>query len=178
MVTASPHAALNARWQDRVARLQPTRRAEMQSKVIELGGLKMPFDWLSFGGTNAIPPGGRSLFISMHGGGGAPKQVNDAQWTNQIRLGKSYRPDEGIYVAPRAPNDAWDMWHQAHIDDFFARLIEDFVVLEHVNPNRVYVLGYSAGGDGVYQLAPRTPDRWAAVACCWSTTRPRTRCRC
>jgi hypothetical protein len=28
----------------------------------------------------------------------------------------------------------------------------------------VYVLGYSAGGDGVYQLGPRMADRWAAAA--------------
>jgi poly(3-hydroxybutyrate) depolymerase len=35
----------------------------------------------------------------------------------------------------------------------FARLIEDLIVLEDVNPDRVYLLGYSAGGDGVYQLA-------------------------
>jgi hypothetical protein len=33
-----------------------------------------------------------------------------------------------------------------------------------VNPDRVYVLGYSAGGDGVYQIAPRMADRWAGAA--------------
>lgn len=38
------------------------------------------------------------------------------------------------------------------------------IALEHVNPDRVYLLGYSAGGDGVYQLAPRLADRWAAAA--------------
>ncbi|MBY0461361.1 MAG: hypothetical protein K2V38_28930, partial [Gemmataceae bacterium] len=45
----------------------------------------------------------------------------------------------------------------------FAKLIEDLIVLEDVNPNRVYVLGYSAGGDGVYQIAPRMADSWAAA---------------
>jgi hypothetical protein len=43
-------------------------------------------------------------------------------------------------------------------------LIQNLVVFEDVNPNRVYVMGYSAGGDGVYQLAPRMADRWAAAA--------------
>lgn len=33
-----------------------------------------------------------------------------------------------------------------------------------MNPNKVYVLGYSAGGDGVYQLVPRMADHWAAAA--------------
>ena len=104
---------------------------------------------------------GRSLWISLHGGGGAPKRVNDQQWENQKKL---YTVDEGIYLAPRAPTNTWNLWHEAHIDRLFARLIEDLIVLEDVNPDRVYVLGYSAGGDGVYQLAPRMADRWAAAA--------------
>jgi len=161
---ADAAAALAVLWSDRLALLRATRSAEMSAKVIELDGLKLPFDWLSFGNTNAIPPNGRSLFISLHGGGGAPREVNDAQWTNQLRLGNSYAPAEGIYVAPRAPTDAWNMWHQAHVDDFLARLSEDFVALAGVDPNRIFLLGYSAGGDGVYQLAPRTPDLWAAAA--------------
>jgi hypothetical protein len=37
----------------------------------------------------------------MHGGGGAPAEVNDRQWQNQIGL---YEPDEGIYVAPAGPD--------------------------------------------------------------------------
>jgi hypothetical protein len=36
--------------------------------------------------------------------------------------------------------------------------------VKEINPNRVYILGYSAGGDGVYQLAPRMADRFAAAA--------------
>jgi pimeloyl-ACP methyl ester carboxylesterase len=38
------------------------------------------------------------------------------------------------------------------------------IVFENVNPDRVYLMGYSAGGDGVYQLAPRMADRLAAAA--------------
>jgi hypothetical protein len=87
--------------------------------------------------------------------------VNDKQWNNQKTL---YTVDEGIYLAPRAPTNTWNLWHEAHIDRMFARLIEDLIVLEDVNPNRVYVLGYSAGGDGVYKIAPRMADHWAAAA--------------
>jgi dienelactone hydrolase len=108
--------------------------------------------------------GGRSLFISMHGGGGAPAAINDSQWRNQVALGKAYAPGEGLYVAPRAPTDTWNLWHEAHIDPLFDRLISNLVILGEVNPDRVYLMGYSAGGDGVFQLAPRLSDRWAAAA--------------
>jgi hypothetical protein len=76
----------------------------MAARIIELDGLRMRFEMLFF--TNASPAHGRSLFLSLHGGGGAPKAVNDGQWQNQIRLARGYRPSEGIYVAPRAPTDA------------------------------------------------------------------------
>lgn len=139
-------------------RIQKNRSAEWKAKSIKLEKLEMKFDYRVFG---KKPADGRSLFISMHGGGGAPARVNDQQWKNQIRL---YEPEEGVYLAPRAPTNTWNLWHQGHIDDFFTRIIEDAIVLEGVNPNRVYIMGYSAGGDGVYQLAPRMADQIAAAA--------------
>jgi len=87
--------------------------------------------------------------------------VNDQQWENQVRL---YQPPDSLYIAPRAPSDNWNLWHEPHIDVLFDRLIQDAIVLGEVNPNRVYLMGYSAGGDGVYQLAPRMADRFAAAA--------------
>ncbi len=105
--------------------------------------------------------GERRLFISMHGGGGAPARVNDQQWSNQIQL---YVPKEGWYVAPRAPTNTWNLWHEPHIDELFAKLIEDMVAKYGVDPNKVYLMGYSAGGDGVYQLAPRLADRFGAAS--------------
>lgn len=140
------------------ARIQKECRQEMEAREIKAGELAMPFYFKVFG---EKPEGGRSLFISMHGGGGAPKRVNDGQWENQKRL---YRPDEGVYVAPRAPTDTWNLWHQRHIDGMFDRLIRYLIATQDVNPDRVYLMGYSAGGDGVYQLAPRMSDRWAAAA--------------
>ncbi|MEY4387694.1 MAG: hypothetical protein RLY20_2977 [Verrucomicrobiota bacterium] len=161
---AEAGAALAALWQDHAKQLRESRAAEWRDEAIVLQGLTMKFKSLSFGDTNALPPNGRSLFISLHGGGNTAKSVNDGQWQNQIKLGAAYKPAEGIYIAPRGPTDTWNLWHESHIDDFFARLIEDAVLFEKVDANRVYVLGYSAGGDGVYQLAPRMADRWAAAS--------------
>ncbi len=154
----SARTELDSAWQQRVSELKSERAEEMEKKTITLAGKSMRWEERVFG---EAPTNGRSLWISMHGGGGAPKAVNDSQWRNQVGL---YKPDEGIYVAPRAPTDNWNLWHEAHIDSMFDRLIEDYVVLRGVDPNRVYILGYSAGGDGVWQLAPRMADRWAAAA--------------
>ncbi len=145
-------------WNDLRARLESERMAELAAKTVTAAGFTMKYDYKTFG---AAPAGGHSLFISLHGGGMAPPEVNDQQWQNQIGL---YQPAEGIYLAPRAPTDTWDLWHQQHIDPLLDRLIANHVAFAGVDPDRVYIMGYSAGGDGVYQLAPRMADRWAAAA--------------
>ncbi len=146
---------LIADWRERS---KQERAAELATGEINIGERTMPIFYKKFG---EKPAGGRSLFISMHGGGNAPPEVNDKQWQNQQGL---YEPTEGVYVAPRAPTDTWNLWHEGHIDGLFERLIEDMILVEEVDPNRVYIMGYSAGGDGVYQLAPRMADQLAAAA--------------
>ncbi len=150
--------ALEVLAADHRENIRQSRKAEMDAKVIKADGAEMPFEMKVFG---ERPGEGRSLVISMHGGGGAPKRVNDQQWENQKKL---YEIEEGIYLAPRAPTDSWNMWHQGHIDALYTRLIENLIAIEDVNPNRVYITGYSAGGDGVFQLAPRMADQLAAAA--------------
>ncbi len=145
-------------WQTLLAGDSEELAGDLQAKVVKAAGKEMKYLEKTFGTAEV---GERSLFISMHGGGGAPSQVNDQQWKNQIRL---YAPTEGIVVAPRAPTDTWNLWHEAHIDDLLDRLIANFVQERGVNSDRVYLMGYSAGGDGVYQLAPRMADRFAAAS--------------
>lgn len=145
-------------WEARREEIRAACQAAMDARRLTHGELQMPFAYRVFG---EAPESGRSLVISMHGGGGTAARVNDRQWENQKRL---YSLEEGVYVAPRAPTDTWNLWHQSHIDPLFERLIRNLIVLENVNPDRVYLTGYSAGGDGVYQLAPRMADRFAAAA--------------
>ena len=142
----------------RLKQLARERKEELEKHSIALGDKTLRWLEKTFG---EAPADGRSLWISMHGGGGAPAEVNDSQWQNQILL---YEPGEGIHIAPRAPTDNWNLWHESHIDPMFQRLIEDHVALRGVNPNKIYLMGYSAGGDGVWQLAPRMADRFAAAA--------------
>jgi hypothetical protein len=154
---AESESARQLIWAERTAWAKAQWGSQWTGKRLAIGDLQMRFDYRTYG---AKPAAGYDFYISMHGGGEAAPEVNDGQWQNQIIL---YHPP-GIYLAPRAPTDAWNMWHRDHIDGFFDRLIQLAVAYQDVNPNRVYVMGYSAGGDGAYQMIPRMADRWAAGA--------------
>ena len=121
-------------------------------------GVTMPLWWVTYG---EKPADGYSLFISLHGGGGTTQETNNQQWENQKYL---YRPQQAVYVAPRAPWNLWDMWCHEGIDPLYEQLIQMCVVFEGVNPDKVYLMGYSAGGDGVWRMAPRMADSWAAAS--------------
>ena len=64
-------------------------------------------------------------------------------------------------MAPRAPVDDWNMWFRPCMDSLFSTLIWSAVNTQGVNPDRVYLLGYSAGGERRgWRMAPRMADRW------------------
>ena len=44
-------------------------------------------------------------------------------------------------------------------------LIRQFTVLGDVDPDKVYVMGYSHGGYGAFYIGPKIPDRFAAIHC-------------
>ena len=138
--------------------LMEERQKEMDLRQITVDGVKMKFE-LKFYGKK--PKEGWSLYFSLHGGGQTEPAVNEKQWVRHQNL---YEVSEGIVFVPRSPTNTWNMWHQDHIDPLFNRIIQNMIMLYEVDPNKVYLMGYSAGGDGVYQLAPRMADRFAAAA--------------
>ena len=141
-----------------MAAQKPKAEAEWAAKQIQYKNFTMKFTTQIFGDK---PADGRSLYISLHGGGGAPAKLNDQQWENQKKL---YKLKEGVYFVPRAPVDAWNMWHDYPMDELIAEVVKSEIVMDDVNPDKIYVMGYSAGGDGVFQLAPRLADYWGAAA--------------
>ena len=134
------------------------RKKEMDDFEIEIEKYKVKFDIKFFG---SKPIEGWELYFSLHGGGGTPDSVNENAWERHKTL---YKLNNGILLTPRSPTNTWNMWHQDHVDHFLNRLIQNMIVFHDVNPNKIYLMGYSAGGDGVYQLAPRMADRFAAAA--------------
>ena len=135
-----------------------TRSGEMEDRVIELKDKKIKFDIKHFGEQGED---GWSLFISLHGGGGTTENENNRLWNRHKTL---YELEDGILFTPRSPSNTWNMWFQSHVDTFFNRIIQNMIAFHNVDPNKIYIMGRSAGGDGIYQVAPRMADRFAAAA--------------
>ena len=146
---------LLAEWKDSV---RTALGKGFRDKMLRIDTLIMPLHWSIYG---EKPADGYALFISLHGGGQAESSVNDQQWENQKRL---YHPKNAVYLCPRAIKDTWDLHFLPETDEFYHRIIMMTEVFCDVNPNKVYVMGYSAGGDGVWRLAPRMADTWAAAS--------------
>jgi poly(3-hydroxybutyrate) depolymerase len=166
LTRADAQAAAELLWEDFATFVRASRANEVGATATRAASLSVDGSTLRYymAARGSEPATGRSLFISMHGGGNAPAATNDSQWENQIDLVTGYMPVDALWVAPRAPGNDWNMWFTPNIEALFQRLITDLIVFEGVDPNKVYLNGYSAGGDGVYQLGPRMADFWAGAA--------------
>ncbi len=142
-------------------RHDPLKR-EFVAKTVSTKDRASPYLWRRVG---EKPKEGWSLVIAMHGGGGAPKSVNDSQWKGMFERYYHDHPEAGgyVYLALRAPNDMWNGFYDDAICPLVERLIRQFVLFGDVNPDRVYALGASHGGYGAFVIGPKMPDRFAAV---------------
>jgi predicted esterase len=110
------------------------------------------------------PDKGWPLFIAMHGGGGAPKSVNDVQWKHMQEHYKDQPSATGYqYLALRAPNDTWNGFYDGYVPPLVISLIRQFVLFGDVNTDKVFLMGYSHGGYGAFYIGPKIPDRFAAI---------------
>ncbi len=137
-----------------------TRQFEVDEQVMEFGEVSMKYAMQIKGeaGEDGYP-----LFIALHGGGSSDTpDINNQQWaamsTYYIKSVKN-----AIYINPRGVRDTWDTHANPESYPLYDRLIENMIAFYNVDPNKVYLLGYSAGGDGVYMITPKMADRFAAA---------------
>lgn len=137
-------------------------REEFEAKTVTTTDRTSPYLWRHVG---TKPKDGWGLVIAMHGGGNAPKEVNDSQWQGMFERYYKDHPEAGgyVYLALRAPNDTWNGFYDDSICPLVERLIKQFVLFDDVNPNKVYTLGASHGGYGAFVIGPKIPYRFAAV---------------
>ncbi|MEA4927828.1 MAG: hypothetical protein VB104_04020 [Candidatus Limiplasma sp.] len=137
-----------------------SRADELAEGQIVIGEIPMQVDMQLIGEPDE---NGYPLILALHGGGASDTpSMNDSQWAQMQEYYKA-SVINGIYIAPRGIRDTWDTHFNPESYAFYDRIIEDAIAFENVDPDRVYLLGFSAGGDGVYAIAPRMADRFAAV---------------
>lgn len=149
-------------WKERCGKLRkdPARVREVEEQSIAFGNVRMRYGLEVIGepGENGYP-----VYIALHGGGGVPfPDINNQQWAHMAVYYKD-SVKNGIYVNPRGVRDTWDTHANPESYPLYDRLIENLIVFYGADPNRIYLLGFSAGGDGVYLVGPRMADRFAAL---------------
>jgi hypothetical protein len=110
------------------------------------------------------PANGWALFIAMHGGGGAPQQLNDSQWRQMQHYYRDH-PEAGgyLYVALRAPNNEWNGFYTGYVYPLIENLLRQFLLFGDVDPSKQFIMGYSHGGYGAFAIGPKMPDHFAAI---------------
>lgn len=148
-------------WSEYRQKFAASKMAMLKSGQLTLNGKTMNFVYNTKG---QRPPQGYILIFGLHGGGGCPAETNNQQYNNHKHLYEAQLPKGSVWFTPRSCEDSWDMWFQDYMEDFLFEIIRAFVLNDIVDINRVFITGYSAGGDGVYHLAPRMADHLAGAA--------------
>jgi hypothetical protein len=104
---------------------------------------------------------GYPLYIALHSGG---QTLANEQGYENMKAHYRLSVDDGIYVAVRGVRETYNTHFNPESYPLYDRLIQNMILFKNVDPNRVYLMGYAAGGDGVYGIAPMMADRFAAVS--------------
>lgn len=146
---------LNTEARERLTQL----KSEYDNRALKFGDKTMR---ISVEKRGSAPEGGYPLYIALHGGGSAPDSLNDSQW-EAMKYYYNASVGNGVYVAARGITNSWKLHWEDESFPLYDKLIESAILFDNVNPSRVYILGFSAGGDGVYSVTPRMPGRFAAA---------------
>jgi pimeloyl-ACP methyl ester carboxylesterase len=162
LLHANESAVRGVAWESyRAAPIHKAMRTDYAANQVRFEKHLSPYTVKTVG---TRPAKGWALFIAMHGGGGAPKAVNDSQWKH-MQIYYRDHPEAGgyLYVALRAPNDTWNGFYDTYVYPLVANLIRQFLLFGDVDVNKVFIMGYSHGGYGAFAIGPKMPDRFAAV---------------
>lgn len=106
------------------------------------------------------PASGWPVFLNLHSGGN-DSQLNDESWAAAML---QHTVDGVLTVCPRSPVDTAESWYDPVSQEALEQLLVDLRLRWTIDPDRIYLYGYSMGGWGAFHLGPTLADRWAAVA--------------
>ncbi|MFD7512461.1 PHB depolymerase family esterase [Streptomyces sp. NPDC059853] len=126
-------------------------------------------------GFRRSPGAGRRypLVVTLHGGGEVADNNVTQLTANRIAVTfakpERQRRDPAFVLAPQVPlprpqegQDGTD-WTDARVRQATVELIDAFTGAHPVDEDRIYLVGLSSGGRGVFDLLSRYPDRFAAA---------------
>ena len=125
----------------------------------------------SYDGAKSFP-----LVIALHGRGGnedtmamRPSGIMQSLARRHgyiVASPMGYRPDGGYGgVTAALPFAGPARIRASALSEQDVLEVIDRVLAEYrIDPDRIYLVGHSGGGGGVYRLASKFPDRWAAIA--------------
>jgi predicted esterase len=111
--------------------------------------------------TSAKIDGRFPLLVSLHGIGDRGNNLQLLKRDGLPEILDGYRTFPFIVLAPQCPETT--EWYYDRTDKMTLKLISEIIDRYPVDPNRVYVTGYSMGGIGAYDLAIRYPEIFAAA---------------
>ena len=145
----------------RAAPIHGDAKQDFDTHQVRFGQYLSPYTIKTVG---TRPARGWGLVIAMHGGGGAPKELNDEQW-QEMQVYYRDHPENGgyRYLALRAPNDTWNGFYDDYVYPLIGNLVKQNLLFGDVDPNKVFLIGYSHGGYGAFAIGPKEPDLFAAI---------------
>ena len=173
-----PNDEVLVRFIDANGKVKPEETQHLTYYELSYNNKILKFTLEGFG---ARPKDGYALYIALHGGGGDKdatrgNRVNNGLWYQMAKglYRKNFKDpdnkngtvDNAIYCALRGVDDTWDCHFRPESYVLLERLI--MILLRPsgtplVDSNRIFLVGFSAGGDGVYRLATNLSDRFAAA---------------
>ncbi|HEY0457261.1 MAG TPA: transglutaminase-like domain-containing protein, partial [Verrucomicrobiae bacterium] len=125
-------AVRKAAWEAyKSAPIHSAAKEDFEGKKVRFDKYVSPYTVRTVG---TKPENGWPLFIAMHGGGGAPKEVNDSQWQIMQRYYKDHAEEGGyLYLALRAPNDTWNGFYDVYVYPLIENLIKEFLLFGDVD---------------------------------------------
>lgn len=100
----------------------------------------------------------KGLVVGLHGGGEGAGSADEPRGTWQLKGCMGVYP-QGLVLTG-------DNWNTVHGEKHILTLIETAKAQHDIDPDRVYVMGFSMGGTGSWHMAGRFPDLFAGAAPC------------
>ena len=103
------------------------------------------------------------LVLFLHGWSKGLKNINLIANESLPKLLETEAKLPFIVVSPHRDEGYFEYWYQDENVSPMFHLLEEIQKLYDVDPKRIYLIGESAGGNGVWEIGLQYPERFAAL---------------